>query len=63
LKRDAVSAGCDCALRASAKAVDIIGSIEIRLKEKNIAEVLDLTVEQGLDFLKIFPVFVASWKL
>ena len=37
-----------------AKERDIIETLEIRFKNKNIADILDMTVEEGCDFLKIY---------
>ena len=45
-----------------AKALDIIEKLlEIKFKNKNIAEVLDMTVEEGCVFLKIYQIFIQNY--
>jgi len=37
-------------------------ALEIKFKDKNIAEVLDMTVEESLDFSSISRILKESWK-
>ena len=38
-------------------------TLEVKFKDKNIHDILNMTVEEGLDFLKLFPLFQTNLKL
>ena len=37
-------------------------TLEVKFKNKNISDVLNMTVEEGLEFFKAIPLFQKNWR-